>query len=177
MAPQVPDLKKLSAELLVLAAVEDQPRHGYDIARHIDRESEGRLRFHVASFYPMLYRLEQRGWIKGRWVEKTGQRRRRYYRLTPPAKRCWRRSGSNGRNCLPRSIASPAFRSPDVDWAAFVRAHLPLGRSPAAVESNTSLPSTSRISTTKRAATAAHDEALRPRPRLSTARRIASNGS
>jgi PadR family transcriptional regulator len=83
MAPQGPDLKKLSAALLVLAAVEDQPRHGYDIARYIDQQSDGRLRFHVASFYPMLYRLEQRGWIRGRWVEKAGQRRRRYYRLTP----------------------------------------------------------------------------------------------
>jgi DNA-binding PadR family transcriptional regulator len=67
---------------MVLAAVEDQPRHGYDIARFIDDRSGGRLRFHVASLYPMLYRMEKRGWITGRWVEKTGQRRRRYYRLT-----------------------------------------------------------------------------------------------
>jgi DNA-binding PadR family transcriptional regulator len=33
--------------------------------------------------YPLLYRLEKRGWIHGRWIEKAGQRRRRYYRLTP----------------------------------------------------------------------------------------------
>jgi transcriptional regulator len=76
------DLKKGTADLMVLAAVEDQPRHGYDIARFIDDRSGGRLRFHVASLYPMLYRMEKRGWITGRWVEKTGQRRRRYYRLT-----------------------------------------------------------------------------------------------
>jgi transcriptional regulator len=86
MAPK-DDLKKGGAELMVLASLEDGPRHGYDIAREIDSRSGGLLRFHVASLYPMLYRLERRGWISGRWVEKTGQRRRRYYRLTPEGKR------------------------------------------------------------------------------------------
>lgn len=83
MARPHDDLKKGSAEMMVLAAVEAQPRHGYDVARYIDERSGGRLRFHVASLYPMLYRMETRGWILGRWVEKSGQRRRRYYRLTP----------------------------------------------------------------------------------------------
>jgi PadR family transcriptional regulator len=83
MAGPQNDLKKGSAELMVLAVVEDQPRHGYDIARRIDQTSGGLLRFHVASLYPMLYRMERRGWIAGRWIEKSGQRRRRYYRLTP----------------------------------------------------------------------------------------------
>jgi PadR family transcriptional regulator PadR len=82
MAPAHHDLKKGSAELMVLAAIEGGPRHGYDIARRIDAASGGVLRFHVASLYPMLYRLEARGLIEGRWVEKAGQRRRRYYRLT-----------------------------------------------------------------------------------------------
>jgi transcriptional regulator len=82
MAQHQNDLKKGTADLMVLAAVEDAPRHGYDVARFIDDRSGGRLRFHVASLYPMLYRMEKRGWITGRWVEKTGQRRRRYYRLT-----------------------------------------------------------------------------------------------
>jgi transcriptional regulator len=82
MAPK-DDLKKGGAELMVLAALEDAPRHGYDIAREIDGRSGGMLRFHVASLYPMLYRLERRAWISGRWIEKAGQRRRRYYRLTP----------------------------------------------------------------------------------------------
>ena len=83
MAGPQNDLKKGSAELMVLAVVEDQPRHGSDIARRIDQTSGGLLRFHVASLYPMLYRMERRGWIAGRWIEKSGQRRRRYYRLTP----------------------------------------------------------------------------------------------
>jgi PadR family transcriptional regulator len=76
------ELKKGSAELLILSLVEDQPRHGYDISKLIENRSHGKLRFNVASLYPLLYRLEKRGWIQGRWVEKTGQRRRRYYRLT-----------------------------------------------------------------------------------------------
>ena len=76
------ELKKGSAELLILSLVEARPRHGYDIGKLIETRSGGTLRFHVASLYPLLYRLEERGWIEGRWVEKAGQRRRRYYRLT-----------------------------------------------------------------------------------------------
>ncbi len=75
--------KKGSAELLILSLLEDQPRHGYDICKLIEARSGGALRFHVTTLYPLLYRLEQRGWMQGRWVEKEGQRRRRYYRLTP----------------------------------------------------------------------------------------------
>jgi transcriptional regulator len=74
--------RKGSAELLILATLEDGQLHGYDIAREITRRSDGLLTFHVASLYPLLYRLEDRGWIAGRWVEKAGQRRRRCYRLT-----------------------------------------------------------------------------------------------
>jgi len=84
--PNVRELKKGSAELLVLSIVEARPRHGYDIARLIERQSAGALRFHAASLYPLLYRLEKRGLIGGRWVEKAGQRRRRYYRLTAEGK-------------------------------------------------------------------------------------------
>lgn len=76
------ELKKGSAELLMLSLVEDRQRHGYEISKLIESRSEGALRFNVASLYPMLYRLEKRGWIQGRWVDKAGQRRRRYYRLT-----------------------------------------------------------------------------------------------
>ena len=76
------DLKKGSAELLILSLVETRARHGYDIARLIEQRSEGNVRFHAASLYPLLYRLEKRGWIEGRWSEKAGERRRRLYRLT-----------------------------------------------------------------------------------------------
>lgn len=81
------ELRKGSADLLVLALLEDQPRHGYDIARLIGERSDGALNYHVASLYPTLYRLEDQGLIEGRWVEKAGQRKRRYYRLTPAGRR------------------------------------------------------------------------------------------
>jgi PadR family transcriptional regulator, regulatory protein PadR len=76
------ELKKGSAELVILALVEPRPRHGYEISQIIEERSDGAVRFKVASLYPLLYRLERRGWINGRWVEKAGQRRRRYYRIT-----------------------------------------------------------------------------------------------
>jgi PadR family transcriptional regulator PadR len=79
--------KKGSAELLLLSLLEAVPRHGYEIGKLIEQRSQGALRFHAASLYPLLYRLEKRGWIQGRWVEKSGQRRRRYYRLTPDGRR------------------------------------------------------------------------------------------
>lgn len=77
-----PEMKKGSVELMVLSLIEDEPRHGYDIGRLIEERSGGQIQFHVTSLYPVLYRMEKRGWIKGRWVEKKGERRRCYYRLT-----------------------------------------------------------------------------------------------
>ena len=76
------ELKKGSAELLILSLLEQRARHGYDIGKLIEARSRGALHFNVASLYPLLYRMENRGWIQGRWVEKAGQRRRRYYKLT-----------------------------------------------------------------------------------------------
>lgn len=76
------ELKKGSAELLILSLVETRARHGYEICKLIESRSDGVLKFNVASLYPLLYRLEKRGWIQGRWVEKAGQRRRRFYKLT-----------------------------------------------------------------------------------------------
>jgi transcriptional regulator len=81
------ELKKGSAELMILSLVEARARHGYEISKLIETRSEGVVRFNVASLYPLLYRLEQRGWIKGRWVEEPGQRRRRFYRLTPEGRK------------------------------------------------------------------------------------------
>ena len=81
------EMKKGSAELVVLALVEHRARHGYEMSQVIEERSEGAVRFRVASLYPLLYRLEKRGWITGRWVEKAGQRRRRYYRITPAGRK------------------------------------------------------------------------------------------
>lgn len=82
LAPFNQELKKGSAELLILSILETRPRHGYEISKQIEERSEGVLRFHVATFYPLLYRMEKRGLVQGQWVEKPNQRRRRYYKLT-----------------------------------------------------------------------------------------------
>ena len=96
------EAKKGSAEVIILALLEDRMRHGYEISRLIEERSQGALRFNAASLYPILYRLEAEGLIRGRWVEKAGQRRRRYYRLMV-----------KGRQALAERRR---------DWLAFVRA-------------------------------------------------------
>ena len=80
--PAFEGAKRGSAELFILALVEDDDLHGYEIARQIEIRSGGTLKFTLAALYATLYRMEDRRWIKGRWVEKAGQRRRRYYRIT-----------------------------------------------------------------------------------------------
>ena len=77
------EAKKGTAELVVLAFLDDEPRHGYELTQLIEARSGGALTFNFASLYATLYKLEERKWIKGRWVEKAGQRRRRYYSITP----------------------------------------------------------------------------------------------
>ena len=96
------ELKKGSAELMILSIVEGRARHGYEISKLIETRSRGQLKFNIASLYPLLYRLEERGWLIGRWVEKPGERRRRFYRLT-----------AEGRRVLARQRNT---------WKAFVRA-------------------------------------------------------
>lgn len=81
------ELKRGAAELMILSLLNAQPRHGYDLSKLIEARSGGRLRFHIDSLYPLLYRLEERGWIKGAWVEKPGERRRRFYKVTPEGRR------------------------------------------------------------------------------------------
>jgi transcriptional regulator len=81
------ELKRGSAELLILSLLDARPRHGYDLSKLIETRSGGQLKFHIDSLYPLLYRLEERGWIKGTWVEKPDQRRRRFYAVTPQGRR------------------------------------------------------------------------------------------
>src|SRR5687767_6830293 len=84
------ELKKGSSEMLILSLLEDRPRHGYEIGKLIEARSGGKLTFALPTLYPTLLRLENRGWIKGRWVEKAGERRRCFYRLTPEGRRVLR---------------------------------------------------------------------------------------
>ena len=81
------ELKRGSAELLILSLLDARPRHGYDLGKLIHARSGGALTFHIDSLYPLLYRLEERGWIRGAWVEKAGERRRRFYRVTAEGRR------------------------------------------------------------------------------------------
>lgn len=81
------ELKKGSAELLILSLLDARPRHGYELSKLIEARSGGHLVFHIDSLYPLLYRLEERGWIKGMWVEKAGERRRRCYKMTAEGRR------------------------------------------------------------------------------------------
>src|SRR5579862_604742 len=82
-----PELKKGSIEMLILSLVESRPRHGYEIGKLIESRSQARLRFALPTLYPTLLRLEARGWLKGRWIEKSGERERCFYRLTREGRR------------------------------------------------------------------------------------------
>lgn len=83
----IDEAKKGSAEIVILAIVERESHHGYEIAKLIEQRSDGNLRFTLASLYATLYRMEDRGWIRGRWIERAGQRRRCYYRITDAGRR------------------------------------------------------------------------------------------
>ncbi len=81
------DLQRGSAEMIILSLLESRPRHGYELAKLVESQSDNMLQFNVASIYPMLYRLERKKLVEGRWVEKAHERRRRFYRLTPLGRR------------------------------------------------------------------------------------------
>ena len=93
----IDEAKKGSAEILILAVVEDDAHHGYEIAKLIEQRSAGDLRFTLASLYATLYRMEDRGWIRARWVEKAGQRRRCYYRITEAGRKVLAEQRNNWR--------------------------------------------------------------------------------
>jgi len=80
-------LQKSSAEMIVLALLEERQRHGYELAKLIESRSDGKMDFHVASLYPLLYRLEGKGWVEGRWVERPSERRKRFYKITSQGKK------------------------------------------------------------------------------------------
>lgn len=90
-----PEMKKGSIELLILSLLEAESRHGYELGKLIESRSGGRLQFQISSLYPVLCRMEDRGWIKGRWVEKKGQRRRKYYRITASGKEAFSSKQAN----------------------------------------------------------------------------------
>ena len=124
------ELKKGAAELLLLSVLEARPRHGYELGKLIETQSGGRLVFHLDSLYPLLYRLEERGWIKGTWVEKAGERRRRFYRLTPTGQRVLLRQRQTWDEFVEAVRLVTEGNMPD--WKSHIRPRLaPLRLSPA----------------------------------------------
>jgi PadR family transcriptional regulator PadR len=88
MAKRIPPkIARGSAELAILSLLDKQPLYGFEIAKRIEEDSGGALRFNLASLYPMLYELEKRAWIRGRWEANRAGRDRRYYCLTPAGKK------------------------------------------------------------------------------------------
>jgi PadR family transcriptional regulator, regulatory protein PadR len=82
-----PGIKRGTAELAILSVLEKGELHGYEIARRIEQQTRGKLRFTLASLYPLLYRMEKRGWVRGAWQLSPTRRRRRCYRLTSAGKK------------------------------------------------------------------------------------------
>ena len=91
------EMKKGNTELLIMALLEARPRHGYEIGKLIESRSGGKLKFRIPSLYPTLCKLEDRRLIKGRWVEKPGERRRRFYRLTASGRQVLQQQRDNWR--------------------------------------------------------------------------------
>ncbi len=75
-----PALTRGSVELLILSLLEDEELYGYQITKRIEGRSNKLLKFRRSSIYPVLSRMEERGWIQGRWG--SGNRPRCYYSLT-----------------------------------------------------------------------------------------------
>lgn len=73
-------------EVMILKALREEPRHGYEIARHIRTSTEDAVVVEDGSLYPALYRLEAKKLLKGEWGVSAG-RRARFYRLTPAGQR------------------------------------------------------------------------------------------
>jgi PadR family transcriptional regulator PadR len=77
------ELLKGNTPTLVLAVLKDGPRHGYAIAREIERRSGNALRFKEGTLYPALHALEREGLIAGEWQREAGGRDRKVYGITP----------------------------------------------------------------------------------------------
>ena len=107
------ELKRGSAELLILSLLDARPRHGYELSKLIHTRSGGQLTFHIDSLYPLLYRLEERGWIKGTWVEKADERRRRFYKVTAEGRRVLAAQRKTWEAFVEAVRASPETNMPD----------------------------------------------------------------
>src|SRR5262245_60251080 len=80
--PKRLDLLQGTLDLLILRTLQDDAKHGWDIAERIEQRSEKGLEVNQGSLYPALHRLEHQGWIQAEWGVSELGRRARFYRLT-----------------------------------------------------------------------------------------------
>ena len=76
------ELKKGSTPLLILAVLQESPRHGYAIAREIERRCADALQVGEGALYPALRALERDGMVKSAWETQPSGPARRIYTLT-----------------------------------------------------------------------------------------------
>jgi transcriptional regulator len=77
------ELLKGTTETLILAVLRDAPSHGYELIERLRERSAGVFELGEGTLYPLLYKLEDKGLISGKWESGSGQRRKRVYRITP----------------------------------------------------------------------------------------------
>jgi transcriptional regulator len=82
------ELLQGTLDMLILRTLQLGPAHGHEIAKHIQRTSDDVLQVEHGSLYPALHRLEQKGWLTGKWeMAKERNREFKYYRLTAAGKK------------------------------------------------------------------------------------------
>ena len=82
------DVLQGTIDLLVLRTLDVRGAlHGYAITQHIQRGSADLLRVEEGSLYPALHRMEQAGWIRGRWGTTEKNRQARFYAITAAGRR------------------------------------------------------------------------------------------
>ena len=78
------DLVAASATPMVLAILAESENYGYAIIKRVGELSGGEITWTDGMLYPLLHRLERLGYVESTWrsAAETGERRRKYYRLT-----------------------------------------------------------------------------------------------
>ena len=82
-----PKVKQGSSEVIILSLLSERDMHGYEIGKQVEELSGGILRFELASLYPVLYRMLNKGWLEAYWEKSAAGRKRRYYKLTREGRR------------------------------------------------------------------------------------------
>ena len=81
------DVLRGTLDLMILQSLDLQPMHGYGIAQRIEQVTAGEFGVSPGSFFPALYRLESKGWVRGSWGTSENGRRARFYSITAAGRR------------------------------------------------------------------------------------------